>query len=143
MAITLTKDRPSVHAAVVAATTPPDPEVPEKAKRRQFSVEYKLRILEEADRATEPGEIGSLLRREGLYSSHLVDWRRQRAQGTLPGRRPGRRGRHPLEAKNKALAAENERLRRRLEQAETVIEVQKKLSRLLGLEQETTGSDER
>jgi transposase len=83
MAITLTKERPPVHAAVMAATTPPDPEVLEKAKRRQFSIDYKLRILEEADRATEAGAIGALLRREGLYSSHLVDWRRQRAGGTL------------------------------------------------------------
>lgn len=120
MAITQTRDRSAVHAAVMAPSSPPDPEVPEKASRRRFTIDYKLRILEEVDRATEPGAVGALLRREGLYSSHLVDWRRQRAEGTLGGRRPGRRSRHPLEARNEALTRENERLRRRLEQAETV-----------------------
>jgi transposase-like protein len=62
---------------------PPDPEVPERARRRQFTGAYKLRILEEAAACCAPGQVGALLRREGLYSSHLVDWRRQRAAGTL------------------------------------------------------------
>lgn len=62
---------------------PPDPEVSERAKRRRFTAEYKLAILKEADAATEPGQIGALLRRERLYSSHLVDWRRQRDAGAL------------------------------------------------------------
>lgn len=71
---------------------PPDPEVPERPKRRRFTAEYKLAILKEADAATEPGEIGALLRREGLYSSHLVDWRRQRDAGVLQalGKKRGR-----------------------------------------------------
>jgi len=119
----------------------PDPEVPgvpERPKRRRFTTEYKLRILAEADAAPEGG-VGALLRREGLYHSHLVDWRRQRASGTLGTTKPGRRPKNPKDAELEALRAENERLRRRVEQAEAVIDVQKKLSRLLGLESETTG----
>ncbi len=77
------------RAGVVVVT---DPEVPEKALRRRFTAEYKLRVLQEADACSEPGEIGALLRREGLYSSHLVVWRRQRAEGTLEGLRPRKRG---------------------------------------------------
>lgn len=138
MAMTLT--RAKVHPPAMEER-PPEPEVSEKAKRRRFSAEYKLQILEEADRATEPGAIGALLRREGLYSSHLVDWRRQRNEGRLGGRR-GRKGKHPLEAENEALRTENARLRRRLEQAETVIEVQKKLSRALGIASETSREGE-
>jgi len=71
---------------------PPDPEVPERANRRRFTAEYKLAILKEADAASEPGQIGALLRREGLYSSHLVDWRRQRDAGALDalGKKRGR-----------------------------------------------------
>ena len=69
----------------------PDPDVVPKAKRRRFSAEYKLRILREADACSEPGEIGSLLRREGLYSSHLSNWRRQRQSGTLAGLKPKKR----------------------------------------------------
>lgn len=138
MAITLTRGR--VHPASMEEGRP-DPEVPEKAKRRTFTAQYKLRILEEADRASEPGEIGALLRREGLYSSHLVDWRRQRAEGRLGGRR-GRRGADPKDAEIEGLKKENARLRRRLEQAQMVIEVQKKLSRALGIASETTEDDE-
>lgn len=142
MAISLPRPRPQVHPETVDGPRP-DPEVPEKVKRRQFTAEHKLRILEETDRATEPGQIGALLRREGLYSSRLVDWRRQWEWGTLIGRRPGRKGKNPLQAENEALRAENERLRRCLEQVETVIEVQKRLSRLLGIEPQTTGRGER
>jgi transposase-like protein len=72
----------------VTKTEKPDPEVVPKAKRRTFSAEYKLRILREADPCIQPGEIGSLLRREGLYSSNLSKWRQQRRDGTLAGRRP-------------------------------------------------------
>ncbi|MBA2725940.1 MAG: transposase [Actinobacteria bacterium] len=119
--------------------SPPDPEVPEKARRRRHNAEYKLQILEEADRATEPGEVGALLRREGLYSSHLAAWRKQRREGTLAGPR-GRKGKDPLEIENEQLRKENARLVHRLDQAETIISVQKKLSRLLGIEQ-PTGED--
>lgn len=141
MTITLTKPTPSAHAEGMNGR-PPDPEVSAKPTRRRLTIEYKLRILKEADRATAPGQIGALLRREGLYSSHLTGWRRQRKQGTLGGRPRGRKPTHPMEVENEALRAENERLTRRLAQAEMVIEVQKKLSRLLGIAPETPGRGE-
>jgi transposase-like protein len=109
----------------------PDPEVEPKAKRRRFTAEYKLRILREADRCTKPGELGALLRREGLYSSNLVKWREQRAAG-LSGRKRGRRPKDDGQAKRLAqLERENIRLRKRLRQSELIIEAQKKLARLL------------
>ena len=114
----------------------PDPEVAEKAVRRKFTAEYKRSILEQADGRGE-GAIGALLRREGLYSSHLSTWRRQREGGTLQALSAKKRGRksnfHPLAPENARLRAENARLLRRLEQAETIIEVQKKVSTLLGI----------
>jgi transposase-like protein len=113
----------------------PDPEVVPRAKRRQFSAKYKLRILTEADQCTQRGEIGALLRREGLYSSHLTTWRRQRDRGQLAGLTSKKRGRKPdpQAAELARLQRENEQLKARLEQAETIIEVQKKLSQMLGL----------
>ena len=114
----------------------PDPEVAERPVRRRFTTEYKLRILEEADACTEPGQMGALLRREGLYSSSLATWRRQRREGTLAGLSPkkrGRKGDDEATREIKRLRRENERLRRQLEQAKTVIEVQKKLSDVLGI----------
>jgi len=122
-----------------------DPEVVPKAKRRQFTAKYKLRILEEADHCTERGQIGELLRREGLYSSHLSKWRQQRARGQLQGLAPkkrGRKGQDPSIAELALLRRENERLRAQLEQAEIIIDVQKKLARLLGLNTDETESDE-
>ena len=112
----------------------PDPEVIPRAKRRQFSAKYKLRILTEADQCTQRGEIGALLRREGLYSSHLATWRKQREQGHLQGLAPQKRGRKPdpQAAELARLQRENERLKQRLEQAELIIDVQKKLSQMLG-----------
>ncbi len=114
----------------------PDPAVPEKPERRRFSAEYKRRILREADGCTQPGQLGALLRREGLYSSHLTTWRKQRDEGTLAGLTPKRRG--PKVNPNATLIAENQRLQReiqrlaaKLRQAETIIEVQKKLSEVL------------
>ena len=100
----------------------PDPEVPERPARRRFSAEYKRRIVEAANAASEPGAVGALLRREGLYSSHLVEWRRLYRAGALSGlaRPRGRPAPHPL-------AAENERLVR----AEKVIAVQGNVSALL------------
>ena len=124
----------------------PDPEVVPKAKRRKFSAEYKRRVLEEADSCTEAGQIGALLRREGLYSSHLTTWRRQREGGLLEGLRPRRRRRKrkdELEREVAKLRRENERLQASLEQAEMIIEVQKKLSRLLGLATEENGAGRR
>ena len=123
--------------------TMPDPEVPVKAKRRAFSAEYKLRILEEADNCTEPGEVGALLRREGLYSSNLTKWRRQREAGGLGGLKPKKRGRKKDEeaAEIAQLRRENERLRKQLEQAELIIAAQKKLAQ--ALETLTNQRDER
>jgi transposase-like protein len=107
------------------------------AERRRFTAEEKLRILEEADACSEPGEIGALLRREGIYSSYLSKWRQARDRGQLTGL--GGQPRGPKPATDAALAREvtrlrreNERLQARLGQAEAIIEVQKKLSQLLG-----------
>jgi len=116
----------------------PDPEVPPKAKRRRFGAEYKLRILRLADGLTEPGEVGELLRREGLYSSHLSSWRRQRTRGELAGLTPSKRGgkakpQDPLARENQRLRREVDGLREQLRKAETIIGVQKKLSTLLGV----------
>ncbi len=127
------------------ATRIPDPEVVPKAKRRQFAAEYKLRIVREADACTEPGQIGSLLRREGLYSSYLSTWRQQREEGqlrALSSKKRGRKGQDPSVEELAQLQRENKRLRSRLEQAEIIIDVQKKLSKLLGLTTNTTERDE-
>jgi transposase-like protein len=111
----------------------PDPEVSTKAKRRTFTAAYKQRILEEADRCTEPGELGALLRREGLYSSNLTTWRRQREAGGLAGLAPKKRGRKKDEEATELakLRRENERLRKQLDQAELIIAAQKKLAQAL------------
>ena len=114
----------------------PDPEVVAKAKRRTFTAEYKQRILQEADSAAAtPGGVGALLRREGLYSSHLVYWRRERSQGiqeALALRKRGRKSQHnPLEEENQKLRHQNARLTEDLRKA-NIIEVQKKLAALLG-----------
>ena len=113
-------------------------EVPEKPVRRRFDAAYKQRILEEADRCSQPGELGRLLRREGLYSSLLSTWRRQREEGVLAGLSAKRRGRKAkrkdaVAVENERLRRENERLAQRLKQAETIIEVQKKVSEMLGI----------
>lgn len=124
--------------------TQPEPEVVPKAVRRSFSAAYKLRIVEEADQCTEYGQIGAMLRREGLYSSQLATWRRQREAGVLQGIAPKKRGRKAnLDAKDVELAAlrrENERLQKQLEQAELIIGAQKKLAE--ALEQTLTGSED-
>jgi transposase-like protein len=115
----------------------PDPEVVANAKRRTFTAEYKLRILAEADAAAaQPGAIGALQRREGLYSSHLVTWRRERQTGILKGLTPHKRGpkskRNPQEEEMQKLRRENQRLTEQLRKAEIVIDVQKKVGALLG-----------
>jgi transposase len=127
--------RPAPGAPGARLEPLPDPEVPARPGRRQFSATYKQRILREAD-ACPVGELGALLRREGLYSSHLVAWRRQRARGELAALAPRRRGRPAPAPEAQELARlrrENERLARQLAAAETVIEVQRKVSALLGL----------
>lgn len=109
-----------------------------RTQRRRFTASYKLKILKEAEGCAGSGQISALLRREGLYSSNLSTWRRQRARGELSGLSPVKRGPQVDEAARQIekLKRENERLRKKLDQAETIIEVQKKLSKLLGLEQE-------
>jgi len=121
-------------------TERPDPEVREKADRRTFTAEYKIRILSEVERCREAGAIGALLRREGLYSSHLTKWRQQRDADGVKGlsRRRGRKS-QPVSAEAKEMARlerENARLRDQLKKAEMIISVQKKLSQILGLDQE-------
>lgn len=124
----------------------PDPEVAEKPKRRRFTAEYKLRILKEADACQEPGEVGALLRREGLYSSHLSSWRAQRRDGTLSALKPKKRGRKPkkvtpeakrvaeLERQLKAVEREKARLEAKLKRADLMLDLQKKAHEILGIE---------
>jgi len=116
-------------------------EITERAQRRRFTKEYKLRILEQADRCTKTGEIGALLRREGLYSSHLTSWRGQRLEGTLKAleRKRGPKPKGTAEhAEVEKLRRENDRLRERLRKAEKIIDVQKKLSEVLALDSDDT-----
>jgi transposase len=115
----------------------PDPEVPARAQRRRFSAAYKAGVVEEAENCTAPGSIGALLRREGLYSSQLSTWRDQYRAGALRALRDDKRGRkatkHPLEDENERLRKQNARLAGRLEQAEAIIEIQKKVAAMLGI----------
>jgi transposase-like protein len=120
------------------AAAPPDSEVEAKPRRRRFTAAYRLRILEEADRCQSPGEIGRLLRHEGLYSSPLANWRKARRQGSLAALSPRKRGakpkaRNPLEPKVRQLEAKVARLETELEKAHTILDVQEKVAGLLGL----------
>jgi hypothetical protein len=125
----------------------PDPEVPARPAKRRFTTAYKLDILRRADACTRPGELGALLRKEGLYSSHLVTWRRQREHG-LTARKRGRKPTSSdprvksLEREKAALASENRRLERRLQRADTIIAFQKKVAELLGIPLNPPPSDE-
>ena len=117
----------------------PNPEVPDKVVRRRFTAEYKLRILTLADACSDPGSLGALLRREGLYASNLNTWRHQRERGVLSALTPKKRGRkesvrNPLVAENEKLRRENDRITKRLRQAEIIIDVQKKVSQILGIQ---------
>ncbi len=124
--------------------TTPDPEVPAKPERRRFSAEYRLRILKQADACKKPGELGALLRREGLYSSLLTNWRRQRDHGALREMRGRRRGPkpRPIDPRVKQLEAENRRLQRKLQRAETIITLQKKVAEILGIPLKPLDNDE-
>jgi transposase len=131
-------DKPTPWGAAAVA---PDPEVVEKRRRRKFTASYKLRILKEADSITQLGHMGVLLRREGLYSSHLTCWRRQRDKGILQALRPKKRGRkqiekNPLTQRVALLEKENQKLKHKLQQAQKIIEVQKKISEILGIPQD-------
>ena len=133
-----TPARPDSPGGVAGQPGPVNPEVPEKPVRRRFTAEYKLDVLRRADACTQPGEWGALLRREGLYSSHLSTWRQQRDRGTLEALAPKRRGRKalrkdPLVEENLRLHRENARLAARLRQAEAIIDIPKKASEILGI----------
>jgi len=132
------KKQPNLKA--IKNVSPPDPEVPEKKNRRKFTASYKLKVIEEADTCIEPGQIGALLRREGLYSSNLTTWRRQKKQGILKAMSPKKRGRktkkpNPLASEVATLQKENRKLQNKLKKAELIIEAQKKISEILGIEQ--------
>ena len=142
-----TAGAPSVGGRKPALVSPPDPEVSEKKPRRKFTAKYKLRILAEADALTEQGQLGALLRQEGLYSSNLATWRRQREKGLLQALAPKKRGRkkiekNPMAAKVANLERENRRLQQKLKQAELIIEAQKKMSEILGISQSLNESGE-
>jgi transposase-like protein len=121
-------------------------EVSAKAKRRRFTAEYKVRILREADGCTQTGEMGALLRREGLYSSHLVTWRAQAKRGEIAALSPKKRGPKPKEddARDKRMAEmarEIAKLTQRAERAEAIVDLQKKVSQLLGIALPATGEE--
>lgn len=129
---------PTAMSPSALSAASPDPEVLERPVRRRFTAEYKLRILRLADACGKSGDLGALLRREGLYASNLTTWRHQREEGTLAGLMPKKRGRkevarNPLQADNEKLQKENERLTNRLKRAELIIDVQKKISLILGI----------
>jgi transposase len=115
---------------------PPDPEVVIKPQPRRFTAEYKLSMLKEYDACDQPGEKGALLRREGIYASNISTWRRQYSQGGMDGLHKTKRGpkADPHSRENKQLREENEQLKKRLQQAELIIEVQKKVSQILEIE---------
>jgi transposase len=121
----------AIHPNGARPATQPDPEVAPRAKRRTYTAAYKLRILQEADLCDQSGQIGALLRREGLYSSHLTTWRRQRAAGQLEALAGKKRGRKVQNAEVAALRQENQRLRAQVDQAELIIAAQKKLAQAL------------
>jgi hypothetical protein len=137
---------PMAGACAHLVSSAPDPEVAEIKPRRRFTANYKLHILAEADTCTLPGQIGALLRREGLYSSNLTTWRKQRAQGILQAMAPKKRGRklkqkNPLAQRIAQLEKETRRLQDKLKKAETIIEIQKKISEILGINQNPDDSE--
>jgi len=130
--------------SAAARPAPPDPAVPEKARRRKFTADYKVRILREVDRCKAPGEIGAVLRREGLYSSLLTEWRRQRDRSARAGLAVTRRGpkARAVDPRMKQLERENAKLRRRLQRADVLLAIQKKASELLGIPLSPLDDDE-
>jgi len=121
--------------AVPFVASSPDPEVPAKPQRRKFSAEDKKRILEETDRAVQHGGVGAILRREGIYSSTLHGWRKERdaaVRQAFSQKRGPQSKRHPLASENEKLRRQNQRLQEELEKAHIIIDVQKKVAKLLG-----------
>ena len=146
-AITVMAPEDSTRQQQELTSSPPDPEVSERPVRRRFTAKYKLDILNQADSCTTPGSLAALLRREGLYSSNLNTWRHQRDKGTLAALTPKKRGRKtlkldPVAIENERLLKENARLAKRLKQAELIIDVQKKVSQILGIALETPPESE-
>ncbi len=134
----MTEDAPLTSDLIDNNPAVPDPEVKATKPRRRFTAKYKLGILAEVDACTSKGQIGAILRREGLYSSHLTTWRRQREEGILNGLSPRKRGRkakevNPLAKRVAELERENRKLDKKLKQAEIIIEFQKKISQMLNL----------
>lgn len=134
--------RPTVVAAPAAAS----PELSARPRRRSFTAQDKLRILADTDRAAEAGGIGAILRREGIYSSALTDWRRQRDGGAFGALAPAKRGPkttepNPLTAELALLRRDNARLSLRLTRAEAIIELQKKVAELLGIPLAPSGNE--
>ena len=136
------KEKKSVLHAIEGEVRP-DPEVDAKPKRRRFSAEYKLRILKEYEACSEDGEVGALLRREGLYSSHLTTWRKQRDDGALRGlgKKRGRKAK-PRDKEKERLQRENARLKRELARAAEINTIQKKVAGLLGIPLNSPDRDE-
>ena len=129
-----------VDSSVTLAMDVPDPEVTTKNSRRRFTASYKLRILKEYESCQSLGEVGKLLRREGLYSSHLTCWRKARDKGQLKALSPKQRGRkpkenNPLATEVAALQKQNKKLEQKLKRAELIIDAQKKISQILGIQQ--------
>lgn len=131
-------DQPPLIPVTDKKANRPNPEVLEKKPRRRFTAKYKLSILAEIETCTKPGDIGALLRREGLYYSNINTWQRQKQKGALNGLTPQKRGRkkrevNPLAKRVAELERDNTKLTKKLKQAETIIEVQKKISEILGI----------
>ena len=124
----------------------PDPEVAARRRRRRFTSQYKLEVLRKADACTKPGQLGALLRKEGLYSSHVVTWRKQQVVGLTPKKRGRPVTADPrvkqLEREKACLETDNRRLERRVQRAETIIAFQKKVAELLGIPLEPSLTDE-
>lgn len=136
-------ERSGAAAGRRVAEAAPDPELLERPRRRRFTAEYKLRIVQQAEACTQPGEVGELLRREGLYSSHLSSWRQQRDAGALAAlaKPRGRKKAHPLQAENAKLRQRAERAEAELLKARKVIEVQGNVSALLAELLEANSAD--
>lgn len=128
------KEKPPLYAV----RDIPNPEVLERPKRKTYTADYKYRILKEFDAATQPGQKGAILRREGLYSSNILCWREQLKRGSQESLKPRKRGRKPTEAevlnqRNKALEKEVKKLKKRLHQASLLLDIQKKISEITGI----------
>ena len=136
--------RATVDTGARAQAGPPESEVTERPKRRRFTAEYKLRVLREADACKGDGDVGALLRREGLYSTHLAAWRRQRDELAKVGLKARKRGpkAKAVDPRVKQLERENARLKRRLERVELMLDIQKKASAMLGIPLNQPDDDE-